>query len=163
MDNFSLIAVWIASLGMIAVGVAGTVFPALPGSPLIFAGILLLAWWQDFQTIGWIPLTVLGLLSALSITVDIVSSALGAKRVGASSLAIWGSLIGSIVGIFFGIPGLLIGPFLGAFAGELIAQKNMPKAAQVGVATWLGMLVGTIIKVGIVASMLGIFVAALLV
>lgn len=163
MDNFSLIAVWIASLGIIAVGVAGTVFPALPGSPLIFAGILLLAWWQDFQTIGWIPLTVLGLLSALSITVDIVSSALGAKKVGASSLAIWGSLIGSIVGIFFGIPGLLIGPFLGAFAGELIAQKNMPKAAQVGVATWLGMLVGTIIKVGIVASMLGIFVAALLV
>ena len=163
MDKFSLIAIWIASLGMIAVGVAGTVFPALPGSPLIFAGVFLIAWWQDFQTISWVPLLVLGLLSALSVTVDIVSSALGAKRVGASSLAIWGSFIGSIVGIFFGIPGLLIGPFLGAFAGELIAQKNMPKAAQVGVATWLGMLVGTIIKVGIVASMLGIFVAALLV
>lgn len=162
MDNYSLIAVWILSLCLIAIGLVGTVLPALPGSPLIFAGVFLIAWWQDFETIGWITLTILGILSILSIIVDLVASALGAKRVGASSWAIWGSFIGSIVGIFFGLAGLLIGPFIGAFAGELAAQQNMPKAASVGFATWLGMLVGTVIKVGIAASMLGIFVAALL-
>ena len=163
MESYSLIGIWVAALCLIAVGLAGTVFPALPGSPLIFAGVFLIAWWEDFQVIGWVPLVVLGLLSILSMIVDFVSSALGAKKVGASSLAIWGSFVGSIVGIFFGLPGLLIGPFLGAFAGEMIAQKNMPRAAHVGFATWLGMLVGTVIKVGIAASMLGIFVAALLV
>lgn len=162
MGNYSLIAIWAASLCLITVGLAGTVFPALPGSPLIFAGVFLLAWWQDFQTIGWVPLLILGLLSVVSMTVDIISSALGAKRAGASSYAIWGSFIGSIIGIFFGIPGLLVGPFLGAFAGEMIAQRNMPRAAHVGFATWLGMLVGTVIKVGIAASMLGVFLFALL-
>ena len=93
--------------------------------------------------------------------VDFVASALGAKRVGASKWAIWGSFIGSIVGIFFGLPGLIIGPFLGAFAGELIAQSNMPRAAHVGLATWLGLLIGTVIKVGIAASMLAIFAVSL--
>lgn len=162
MDSYVLFTIWIVAACLIAVGFLGTVFPALPGSPLIFGGVLLIAWWQDFSVIGWIPLTILGILSIVSMTVDFLSSALGAKRVGASRWAIGGSFVGSIVGIFFGLPGLVIGPFIGAFTGELIAQSGMPRAANVGFATWLGLLIGTVIKLAIAMSMLAIFLASLL-
>ena len=54
-------------------------------------------------------------------------------------------------------------PLVGAAIGEYIARKDAWNAGKVGVATWLGMLVGTIAKVAIVFLMLGVFVAALLI
>ena len=83
---------------LVAVGVAGVILPALPGLPLVFAGLLLAAWTNDFQRVGWLVLTVLGLLTLLSIIVDVVSSALGAKGVGASRKAMIGAVIGTLAG-----------------------------------------------------------------
>jgi hypothetical protein len=39
----------------------------------------------------------------LSLVADVLATALGAKRVGASGKALWGAALGSIVGIFFGM------------------------------------------------------------
>ena len=36
--------------------------PAAPGIPLVFAGLVLLAWAENFAYVGWITLTLLGLL-----------------------------------------------------------------------------------------------------
>ena len=147
----------------IVVGVLGTIIPALPGTPMIFAGMFLIAWWQDFAIIGILPLVILAVLTALAIVVDFVASALGARRVGASNWAIVGATLGSIIGMFFFIPGLIIGPFVGAVAGELFAQSTVQQATRVGIATWIGLLIGTALKVAIVAAMIGIFISALLV
>ena len=73
----------VASIVLILVGIAGVILPALPGLPLVFAGMLLAAWAGDFQQIGWVTLVVLGLLTALSFAVDIFSTTIGAQRVGA--------------------------------------------------------------------------------
>jgi len=162
MTSASLIIVWCLSLLLIGCGVLGTVFPALPGSPLIFAGALLIASWQDFSVIGWVPLTTMAILAILSILVDFISSALGARTVAASSRAILGATIGSFVGIFGGIVGIIVGPFLGALIGEHLAQSSLKRAAEVGVATWVGILLGTVVKVALVAAMLGVFVSALI-
>lgn len=161
MASVSLILVWCISLILMGCGVLGTVFPALPGSPLIFLGALFVASWQDFTVVGWVPLTLMGTLSLLSVIVDFISSALGARRVAASSWAIIGATVGSLVGIFGGLVGIIIGPFLGALAGELLAQSSLKRAAEVGVATWVGILLGTVVKVALVAAMLGVFVSAL--
>ena len=145
---------------LVAVGVAGVILPALPGLPLVFAGLLLAAWTNDFQRVGWLVLTVLGLLTLLSIIVDVVSSALGAKGVGASRKAMIGAVIGSLAGLVFMPWGLLLGPFVGALAGEYLHSRQLGLATKVGVATWLGILIGTALKLGLAVAMLGLFALA---
>ena len=90
---------------LILVGIAGTVLPALPGLPLVFAGMLLAAWAGNFQQVGWFPLVLLGLLTALSVAIDFFATAMGAKRVGASKLAVAGAMVGTFAGLFFGPSG----------------------------------------------------------
>jgi len=81
--------------------------------------------------------------------------------VGASKLAIVGAAIGTVVGVFTGLWGLLFMPLIGAAIGEFVAQRDLRRAGKVGLATWIGLLLGTAAKVAIVFAMVGIFVAAL--
>jgi uncharacterized protein len=154
------VALWIAALAMIVGGFVGTILPGMPGVPIIYAGMWLAAWIDDFTRVGWVTLTILGILTALAVIVDLLASVLGAKRVGASRQAMIGSVIGGIAGIFFGFVGLLLGPFIGAVAGELIARRSITHATRVGLATWIGLLVGTMAKIALAVSMLGIFMTS---
>ncbi|MEP7011503.1 MAG: DUF456 family protein [Acidobacteriota bacterium] len=151
---------WVAAVALILVGLAGTVLPALPGTPLVFVGLLLAAWADGFTKVGWFPLVLLALLTAASLAVDFFASSLGAKKVGASRLAIAGSVVGGLVGFFFGLPGLFLGPFLGAALGEYISLRNLKQAGKVGLATWLGILFGTAAKIALAFTMLGLFIFA---
>lgn len=156
-------ALWILAIILMIVGALGIVLPALPGVPLIYAGMVLAASVDDFQRIGWITLTVLGLLTLIGFIVDFAASAMGAKRVGASARAVWGAVIGTVVGLFFGIPGLILGPFIGALIGEITVHGKIGTAGRVGLATWIGLLFGTLFKLAIAFSMLGIFLFAYLI
>ena len=86
----------------------------------------------------------------------------GAKKAGASKLALIGAAIGTLAGIVTGLWGLLFMPLVGAAIGEFIAQRDLVRAGKVGVATWIGLLVGTAVKVAIVFAMVGVFVVALI-
>ncbi len=156
----STAGLWILAILLMLAGALGIVLPALPGVPLLFAGMLLAAAIEDFQRIGWLTLGVLGLLALLSVLIEFTASALGARRVGASARAVWGALLGTIVGIFFGVPGLVLGPFLGAVVGELTAHGQVLQAGRVGIATWLGLVFGTLAKLAIACAMIGVFVLA---
>ena len=145
---------------LVLVGIAGTILPALPGLPLVFAGMLLGAWAGDFNHIGIPTLVVLGVLTALSLVVDFWATALGAKRVGASGKAVAGAVIGTFVGIFFGPIGLFAGPFIGALMGELLHGRDVGQAARVGFGTWLGVVFGTVLKLALAFTMVGLFVLA---
>jgi uncharacterized protein len=151
---------WVLAIALIVVGVIGTFVPVLPGVVLVFGGMLLAAWIDDFQRIGWITLTVLGVLMVLVFVIDVVAALLGAKRVGASRLAIVGATVGTLVGMFFGIVGILVAPFMGAVIGEVLARGQIESAARVGFGTWLGMAVGALAKMGVVLAMLGVFITA---
>lgn len=153
---------YILSAVLILVGLLGTVLPILPGIPVAFAGMWLAAWTGNYQEITVFTLIVLGVLTLISIGVDILASALGAKRAGASKMAIIGAGIGSIVGmLFFSLPGLIIGPFVGVLVVETSKGKSVREASKIGFATWIGMAVGVALKVGLAFSMLGIFLFAL--
>ena len=147
------------------VGLVGIALPALPGVPLLFAGMLLAAWTDSFQHVGALPLVVLGVLTLISMGLDLWATAHGAGRVGASRLAMLGAATGTLVGLFFGIPGLLFGPFIGALAGELIHLRSLRasslgQATKVGLGTWLGILLGVVLKFALAFAMLGLFVLA---
>ena len=153
---------YVVAAVLILAGLAGTILPALPGLPLMFAGMLLAAWADHFQQISAWTIAVLALLTLLSIIVDIAATAMGAKRVGASKLAMFGAALGTLVGgIVFSIPGLILGPFAGAVAGELIHGRELRHASRIGVGTWVGLALGTALKLALAFAMLGIFVLAL--
>jgi uncharacterized protein YqgC (DUF456 family) len=155
------VAMWLVAVALIVVGVIGTVLPALPGVILVFGGIVLAAWIDDFTRIPvWVVL-LLGAMTAVAWVVDYAAAAMGAKRVGASRYAIIGAVLGTFAGVFTGLWGLLFMPLVGAAIGEFIAQRDVRRAGTVGLATWLGMLLGTAIKIAIVFTMLGVFVVAL--
>ncbi|MGH8172550.1 MAG: DUF456 domain-containing protein [Rhodanobacteraceae bacterium] len=145
---------------LIVAGFVGTVLPAIPGVPLVFAGMLLAAWADGFQHVGLWTLIALGVLTVIAVAVDFLAGLAGAKRVGASKLALFGAAVGTIVGIFFGIPGLLLGPFAGALLGELFAGGTLKRATNVGVGAWIGFLIGSVLKIGVCFAMLGIFALA---
>lgn len=145
---------------LVLVGIGGVILPALPGLPLVFAGMLLAAWAGDFQQIGWFPLVLLGLMTLLSVAVDFFATMMGAKRVGASRKALLGAVVGTFAGLFFGPIGLFVGPFVGALLGELWHGKELGQATKVGLGTWLGILLGTVLKLGLAFAMLGLFALA---
>lgn len=153
---------WILVAVLVAAGIAGAVLPALPGAPLVFAGLLVAAWIDDFQRVGAVTLTVLGLLAALTFVVDWLATVMGAQRVGASRTAVIGAVIGTVVGLPLGLAGVVLGPLVGAVAGELAAQRSVLRAGHVGLATFLGFLVGTVVKLGVICAMIGIFIVAYL-
>ena len=81
----------------VLIGIAGIILPALPGIPLVFIGLLLAAWADGFAHVGWPTLVALGVLTLLSLLVDVLATVVGAQRVGASRKALWGTFVGSIV------------------------------------------------------------------
>ena len=157
-------ALWyLLAVVLIVVGFVGTIVPALPGVPLVFAGMFVAAWADGFQHVGVWWLVGLGVLTLIALAVDFLAGLAGAKRVGASRMALIGAAVGTIVGIFFGIPGLLLGPFLGALIGELVAGGTLKRATGVGVGAWIGFLIGTVLKLGVCFAMLGLFALAFIV
>jgi hypothetical protein len=151
---------------LVLIGVIGTVLPALPGLPLVFAGMLLAAWAGDFEQIGIPIVIVLAVLTLFSMAVDFWATAHGAKRVGASRKALVGAVIGTFAGLFVFPPfGLFVGPFAGALVGELLHKRNVDRqslghAAKVGFGTWFGVVLGVVLKLGIAFAMIGLFALA---
>jgi uncharacterized protein len=148
-------ALWIVAVLLVLAGVAGTMLPALPGIPLIFGGLLLAAWIDDFQRISVWSLVVLGVLAAIGMAIDYVAAAASARRAGASKQGIIGAAVGTVAGIFTGLWGLVFMPLVGAAIGEYIAQRDALRAGKVGLATWFGLLLGTAVKIAIAFTMIG--------
>lgn len=148
---------------LVVAGFVGVIAPVLPGAPLVLAGLIVAAWAENFQYVGVWTLIVLGVLTAITFVVDAAASAMGVKRVGASKRAVWGALIGTTVGVFFGLPGILLGPFVGAVAAELTVTRDARQVGRVGVAAWIGFIVGTLGKLVLMFTMVGIFIVARLI
>ena len=155
---------------LIITGLLGTALPVLPGMPLMFAGMLLSAWVGHFEAVSLTTIFLLAALTVIALIADFVAGALGAKRVGASKLAIIGATIGTVVGLFTAPLGLIVGPFAGAAIGEYVHQQNqnsadntqdqLSQATKVGIHTWIGMAIGIGVKVALAFAMLGIFIFA---
>ncbi|UCH53865.1 MAG: DUF456 domain-containing protein [Pseudomonadota bacterium] len=148
---------WILAALLVIAGIAGLLLPALPGAPLLFAGLVVAAWADDFAYVGTGTIIVLGVLAALTYVADFVAGALGAKRFGASPRAVAGSIVGGIVGLFFGIPGVLIGPFVGAVIGELSVRRDVQAATRAGIGATIGLVLATAAKIAVAFTMIGLF------
>jgi uncharacterized protein YqgC (DUF456 family) len=150
---------WVLAALLVVLGVAGLLLPALPGAPLIFAGLVAASWAEDFAFVGWPWLLLLFALAALTYAVDFAATALGAQKYGASPRAVVGAVLGGLVGLFFGPLGFVLGPFAGAVLAELSLRKDLEAAQRAGVGATLGLLLGGFAKLALAFLMLGIFAA----
>lgn len=157
-DTLTTTLLWLAALCLIGAGLFGLVFPAVPGPPLLFAGLWLGAWTEDFAHVGFWTLMLLAILAILAVAADFLAGALGARKFGASGRAALGASLGAIIGIFFGLPGLLLGPFAGAVFGELSSGRSMDAASRAGIGATLGLLLGTAAKLALGITMLSTFI-----
>lgn len=162
---------WIVASLMVLTGLAGTVLPVLPGTLLVLAGLFLGAWIDGFARVSGATMGLITLLAVLAFATDYVAALLGAKKVGASRWALIGAALGTVVGLLAGVVGVLVLPFVGAVSGEWWALRRAAggvgigsarRALDVGVATWIGLLVGTAVKLALVFVMVGVFAVALL-
>jgi hypothetical protein len=154
--TLTIVLIFVLAAALIAAGMAGLVLPGIPGAPLLFGGLLLAAWAEDFTYIGTGTLIALGVLALATMAVDFAAGAFGARRYGASGRAVLGATVGAVVGLFFGLVGVLIGPFVGAMLGELSVRRDVAAASRAGVGATIGLAIGTAAKLALGFAMLGV-------
>ena len=150
------VALYSIGIVLVVVGLAGLVLPVLPGSPLIFLGLVAVAWADGFTRIGPLELGALGALAIVIVAVDWAAGLVGARAFGASRLGLAGAFLGLLCGLPFGLAGLIVGPFVGAAALELLRDRDLRRAGRAGAGTLLGFVVGAVVKCALAFTMLGL-------
>lgn len=155
------IAIIILVAALLLIGLIGTIVPVLPGTGLVFLGILAYALYFGIETVGLVTLIILGIAAALSFLFDYLGSAYGAKRYGSTAWGVAGAILGGIVGmIILNIIGLILGIFSGAALAELLfARRDMGQSLRIGWGSVVGFLGGTILKFLLGLVMIVVFLA----
>ncbi len=136
------------AIALFLMGLAGTIVPMLPGAPLIYIGFIVFGLFNDFTVFStWFWIGEL-LLLILTLLIDYISGAVGTKKFGGSKAGVWGSVIGSIAGLFVLPPvGLLVGPIIGATIGELLNRRPLKQAIRIGFGSFIGLAGGVFGKI----------------
>lgn len=150
------------ALLIMAIGVAGSVLPGIPGAPLVLGAALVHKWIFKEASVGWSVIAVLTGLALAALAMDLVATWIGAKKLGATWKGITGALLGLMVGVFFGLPGIVVGPFLGAAAFEMVGGRDWRESAKAGAGAMVGLLVGTMGKLACAVAMMGLFAVDLI-
>lgn len=161
--NASEIVGFVLTLLVMIVGVAGAALPGLPGTPLIFLAALGHKLWFGAAAPHWIIIIGLGLLAAVSMALDFVATTYGAKRMGATWRGMVGAGVGAVVGIFIFPPfGLILFPLVGAALAEMAGGRQWKESSKAGFGAALGVVAGTLGKIGCSLAMIGLWVFSLL-
>ena len=154
--------IWAGVIILLVSGFLGTFIPVLPGTTLILAGTLLYFFGMGMgeSDLSWQGMVIIGIFYILSIALDWLGGALGAKWFGSSKWGIIGVIVGGLAGVFFGLPGLIIGPILGVFVFEMLfGKKEVKEASSSTVGTVVGGLAGMMARVILAFAMILWFVA----
>ncbi|WP_419874469.1 DUF456 domain-containing protein [Candidatus Pristimantibacillus sp. PTI5] len=150
---------WTLVIILFVVGMAGAVYPILPGALAIYGAFFVYGLFFSFSEFGiwfWLIQTIIVVVLFVA---DYAVSAWGVKRFGGSRASVIGSTIGLIFGPFV-IPalGLIIGPFAGAVIGEMIIGTRFDKALKVGLGSVVGLFTSVAVKFILQLAMIVLFV-----
>jgi len=152
----------ILGLVLALLGLIGCLLPVIPGPPISFVGLLVLSYAKNWEAFSVTFLVVMGVLTVVVVVLDYVVPAGGAKKYGASKTGVAGSIIGMLAGVFFFPPfGLFLGAFVGALVGELIARKGGQEALRAGWGVFVGIMVGTGLKLAFTGVILFFYIKEL--
>ena len=145
------------ALLVMCVGLAGSILPGLPSTPLVLVAAIGHKLYFGETGAAWWVVGVLAAFTVLSLVMDYLASVYGAKRLGATWRGAVGAIVGGLIGLFFNLPGILFGPFIGATAFEMIGERNFKESSRAGLGATIGLLAGTIGKLACCVAMMGLF------
>jgi uncharacterized protein YqgC (DUF456 family) len=145
---------------IIVAGIVSLALPLVPGVALIFFGIVVVAWADDFTRIGPAMLGVLLVLTLIAMVADNVAGMFGAKRAGASGWGVFGAGVGALVGLPFGLPGVILGPAIGALAFEYMKNPDLARAGKAGLGGLFGFVLAVVAKAVFGLTLVGLAIAA---
>jgi uncharacterized protein len=150
---------WLIIAALFALGMAGAIFPILPGALAIYAAFFVYGWIFTFKPFGFWFWSFQTIIVVVLFAADYLVNAWGIKKYGGSRASVVGSTIGIVIGPFV-IPafGLIIGPLAGAVIGELIHGSSIDRAFKVGWGTLVGLFSSMIVKIILQAAMIVIFI-----
>ena len=129
------------------VGLLGCIVPMLPGPPMSYAAMILVAC-CSYSDLGWTTMVVFFIITVAVTVLDFLLPAWMARRFGGSRAGEIGATVGMIAGFFVFPPvGILLGPFVGAVVGELVVNReDTSRAMRVGFGAFMSFIVGTGLK-----------------
>ena len=134
------------------IGLAGSILPGLPGTPVSWVGMLLLYIWGTGTNVAGEPMSlttliIWGVVVVAVSVIDYVVPMYFTKLTGGSKYAERGAMIGLVAGIILTPIGMILGSFLGAFIAEVHwGKKTGEEALKAAVGSFLGFITGTGIK-----------------
>ena len=159
MDGLALVALLVMALGL-----AGTVIPGVPGVLLVFAaaaGYAVLDGFEEFGA-GWLLL--MGAIAAAATAFDLVAQPAVARRFGASKWGVIGAVGGVVVGFIAGGPlGALLGPLIGAVLLEILFGRTVRQALRSGLGTAIGFAAAMVVDLTAALLIMGLFVVLVVV
>lgn len=147
----------VLALGLMLIGLAGSVLPGLPSTPIVLIAAILHRLYFGESSASWLVLAMLIALTVFSLVVDYLAGMFGARKMGATWRGVLGAVIGAIVGVFFNLPGIILGPFIGALLFELLGKREFSDAARAGIGATIGIVVGAVGKLACCVVMIGLF------
>ena len=157
MDEGPLVVVLVAIA--VAVGVAGTVVPLVPGLGLVVAATLVYGLLEGFGGVGAVAFGAIVALAAAGTVAGIALPKRAAGGAGATRTSLLVGAAGAVVG-FFAIPvvGLPLGGAAGVFVGEAVRTGDRRAAWRTTVATVKGFGLATLAQLGAGLAMAAIWV-----
>ena len=126
-------------------GFLGAILPIIPGPIISYLAILLMHFFTDVNFTNN-EIVMYAIITILVFVSDYILQFLGVKKLGGKKNAIYGTVLGILIGLFIPPVGLILGPFLGAFLGALIDNKEEKQALHIAFGALLGFIFGTLIK-----------------
>lgn len=163
MSTLEFTALAVSSLCFI-VGLITSLLPVIPGSCIVWMGILVHKLWMGDASVSWQLVLITAGITLLGLLADIFMGIWGARRFGASWKGALGAFIGALVALFIPpqILWLIIGPVIGAILGELLAGRSFKAGGKAGIGTVIGGIVAFLLKFALTVSVIAMFYFSLL-
>ena len=154
---------FVVALAIMIIGLVGSFLPMIPGVPLIYAAYFIYGLGTGWRDFGWTTMVFFGGVTLFVLILDYIAGAWGARKFGASTAGVIGSIVGGILGvIFFNIFGMIAGIFGGAVLGELYRSRTTEEALRSGWGAVVGFLAGTIFKTLVGLAMIASFLVLII-
>lgn len=162
MEMMTLIG-WLVVGGLFVIGMAGAVFPILPGVFAVFAGFIAYGFFFTFDPFGIWFWVIQSLLVIIVIVAEYAISSIAVKKVGGSTASVTGTNVGLILGPFL-IPmfGIILGPLIGSMMGEMKHTQDWRHLLKVGFGSVVGFAISVVVKVILQLLMIILFIIWLL-
>jgi len=158
----SLVLLWVLTIGLFVLGLAGVFVPALPGVGLVFGGVLLYAAMTGWAQISVGTVIALGLVALVAWLIEYLGAIVGTKIGGGGRFALLGTVLGAILGLLsFGPLGLVAGVVLGAMLGAIYEGKSSSEAGRAAFGSIVGIVGAKLLQLLLAIAIIIVFLMAL--